>query len=71
MHLVVWTKFELEDDPATDDLTPRARREIDDYVTRTFRSRVSSEQVSILSSGDVREGALSDRRWFGSRTGNH
>lgn len=47
MHLVVWTKFELEDDPATDDLTPRARREIDDYVTRTFRSRVPAEQVSI------------------------
>ncbi|KAH8423153.1 GIG1 family protein [Aspergillus melleus] len=45
VHLVVWTKFELEDDPATDDLTPRARREIDDYVARTFRSRVPSEQV--------------------------
>ncbi|PLB45578.1 hypothetical protein P170DRAFT_246760 [Aspergillus steynii IBT 23096] len=45
VHLVVWTKFELEDDPATDDLTPRARREIDDYVTRMFRSRVPSDQV--------------------------
>ncbi|GIJ82753.1 hypothetical protein Asppvi_001264 [Aspergillus pseudoviridinutans] len=45
VHLVVWTKFELEDDPATDDLTPQARKEIDDYVTRTFRSRVPAEQV--------------------------
>lgn len=45
IHLVVWTKFELEDDPATDDLTPRARQEIDDYVTKTFRSRVPAEQV--------------------------
>ncbi|PLB37857.1 GIG1 family protein [Aspergillus candidus] len=45
VHLVVWTKFELEDDPATDDLTPRARQEIDDYVGKTFRSRVPADQV--------------------------
>ena len=47
IHLVVWTKFDLEDDPATDDLTPRARKEIDDYVKRTFCSRVPSEKVRI------------------------
>lgn len=46
VHLVVWTKFELEDDPATDDLTPEARQMIDDYVEKTFRSRVNAEQVS-------------------------
>ena len=46
VHLVVWTKFELEDDPATDDLTSRARKEIDDFVGRTFRSQVPAEQVS-------------------------
>ncbi|EAS33454.1 uncharacterized protein CIMG_04478 [Coccidioides immitis RS] len=45
VHLVVWTKFELEDDPATDDLTPQARREIDDFVGRVFRSKVPSQQV--------------------------
>ncbi|KAE8321554.1 hypothetical protein BDV39DRAFT_197508 [Aspergillus sergii] len=45
VHLVVWTKFELEDDPVTDDLTPRARQEIDDYVKKTFCSRVPSEKV--------------------------
>ncbi|PGH12442.1 hypothetical protein AJ79_04278 [Helicocarpus griseus UAMH5409] len=45
VHLVVWTKFELEDDPATDDLTPRMRREIDEYVDRTFRSRMPAERV--------------------------
>lgn len=45
VHLVVWTKFELEDDPATDDLTPEARQMIDDYVEKTFRSRVNAEQV--------------------------
>jgi Protein of unknown function (DUF3605) len=36
VHLVVWTKFHLEDDPATDDLTPKARTEIDGFVDRTF-----------------------------------
>lgn len=36
MHLVVWTKFDLEDDPATDDLTPKARAEIEQFVDRTF-----------------------------------
>lgn len=45
IHLVVWVKFELEDDPATDDLTPRARKEIDDYVKKTFCSRVPPERV--------------------------
>lgn len=45
IHLVVWTKFELEDDPAIDDLTPRARQEIDKYVNKTFCTRVSPERV--------------------------
>ncbi|EAW11381.1 GIG1 family protein [Aspergillus clavatus NRRL 1] len=45
IHLVVWTKFELEDDPVTDDLTPQARKEIDDFVKKNFCSRVPAEQV--------------------------
>ena len=49
IHLVVWTKFELEDDPAIDDLTPRARKEIDDYVKRTFCSQMPSENVRCVS----------------------
>ncbi|KAI0470142.1 hypothetical protein F4859DRAFT_120624 [Xylaria cf. heliscus] len=43
VHIVVWTKFDLEDDPATDDLTERARAEIDAFVLKTFGSRVSSD----------------------------
>jgi hypothetical protein len=43
---VIWTKFDLKDDPATDDLTPEARKEIDDYVDRTFCSEVSADKVS-------------------------
>ncbi|MCJ1305604.1 hypothetical protein MMC08_008419, partial [Hypocenomyce scalaris] len=45
VHLVIWTKFDLEDDPATDDLTDVARREIDDYVNETFCKRVVPENV--------------------------
>ncbi|KAI9672369.1 MAG: hypothetical protein M1817_003391 [Caeruleum heppii] len=45
VHLVVWTKFDLEDDPATDDLTPAARKLIDEYVDRTFGSQMDPEHV--------------------------
>lgn len=45
IHLVVWTKFELEDDPTTDDLTASARAAIESYVQDTFCSRVPPEQV--------------------------
>ncbi|KAI1640413.1 hypothetical protein F4809DRAFT_589973 [Biscogniauxia mediterranea] len=40
VHLVVWTKFDLPEDPATGDLTDRARAEIDAYVRKTFGARV-------------------------------
>ncbi|KAK3395874.1 hypothetical protein B0T20DRAFT_487423 [Sordaria brevicollis] len=45
VHLVVWTRFELEDDPATGDLTDEARKEIDEYVKRTFGKRVKEEHI--------------------------
>lgn len=45
VHLVVWTKFDLEDDPATDDLTPGARKAIDAFVNATFCSRVTPDHV--------------------------
>jgi hypothetical protein len=46
VHLVIWTKFELEDDPATDDLTDKARKEINDYVKQKFGSQLSEDNVS-------------------------
>jgi len=45
VHLVIWTKFDLEDDPATDDLTPKARMEINNYVNNTFCKRVQPDNV--------------------------
>ena len=50
MHLVIWTKFELASEPVTSDsplgdLTPEARREIDDFVDRTFVSICGQENV--------------------------
>ena len=47
VHLVIWTKFELEDDPLTDDLTEKARREIDEFVDETFSRKVGKENVSV------------------------
>jgi hypothetical protein len=45
VHLVVWTKFELEEDPDTGDLTDKARAEIDEYVRETFASRLPRDRV--------------------------
>ncbi|KAF5666096.1 hypothetical protein FBULB1_13953 [Fusarium bulbicola] len=44
-HLVVWTKFALVEDLATGDLTDKARKEIDDFVTKTFRAHIPGENV--------------------------
>ncbi|KAF4624883.1 hypothetical protein G7Y89_g13283 [Cudoniella acicularis] len=45
VHLVVWTKFELEEDAGTGDLTNRARGEIEELVSRVFRERCGGENV--------------------------
>jgi len=45
VHLVVWTKFELEDDPATGDLTDKARKQIETYVQEIFHSHVPAEDI--------------------------
>ena len=53
VHLCVWTKFPLdadEKDP-NGDLTPEMRAKIDEYVNKTFGSRVPAENVSRLSPG--------------------
>ena len=45
VHLVVWTKFELEDDPETGDLTERARGEIEEFVVKTFCQSMLRDRV--------------------------
>lgn len=47
VHLVVWTKFELEDDEKTGDLTDKARGEIEGFVGKTFGDKVGRENVSV------------------------
>lgn len=49
VHLVVWTKFELTDNPATGDLADQARAEIDVFVKKTFYSRLQEDQVGLDS----------------------
>lgn len=48
VHLVVWVKFGFEEDMQTGDLTPAARRLIDDYVEKEFRSAVGKDHVSCV-----------------------
>ncbi|KAF4552826.1 Hypothetical protein D9617_9g026170 [Elsinoe fawcettii] len=45
VHLVVWTKFELEEDPATGDLSDQGRKQADDFVEATFRQRFRPDHV--------------------------
>ncbi|KOS16887.1 Uncharacterized protein ESCO_004857 [Escovopsis weberi] len=45
VHLVVWTKFELKAACAQGDLTDKARKEIDDFVGKTFRSKMPANRV--------------------------
>lgn len=44
VHLVVWTKFALEEDPETGDLTDGARAEVDAYVRKAF-ARLNPDHV--------------------------
>ncbi len=45
VHLVVWTKFDLEEDPRTGDLTDAARAGIESFVHKTLSPRLSPDQV--------------------------
>jgi hypothetical protein len=62
VHLVVWTKFELVDDPETGDLTVEARKEIDGWVDETFGNVCGDENVS--SSSTISAGCF----WADERT---
>ncbi|KAI6380443.1 hypothetical protein MCOR25_001634 [Pyricularia grisea] len=49
VHLVVWTRFELTEDPATGDLTDESRKEIDQFVNNTFSQHVPPDQFKLLN----------------------
>lgn len=72
VHLVVWTKFELEDDEGTGDLRNDVRQGIEGYVGRVFGERVGRENVSLCLSiacgVDVKQ-LIVRHRSFGLRTG--
>ena len=42
VHLVVWVKFQLEEDAITGYLTDAARQQLDLYVDKTFRNHVGA-----------------------------
>lgn len=45
VHLVVWTKFDLPDDPFTGELADETRKMIDQYVAQTFCAHIPTDQV--------------------------
>ena len=47
-HLVVWTKFNLDEDPRTGDLTDQARQDIRDFMARYFLKDLPEDQVSAV-----------------------
>lgn len=50
IHLVVWTKFALEDDPETGDTRDDVKREIDQWVDEVFGKNCGDENVSTVLS---------------------
>ncbi|KAG7102744.1 N-acetylglucosamine-induced protein 1 like [Verticillium longisporum] len=44
-HLIVWTKFDLEEDPETGDLSDETRRKVDGYVNEAFRAHMPEDTV--------------------------
>lgn len=49
VHLVVWTKFELDDDPDTGEVITAMRGLIEKYVDETFKSKILAENVREIS----------------------
>lgn len=47
IHLIIWTKFQLEEDPATGDLTEDMREKIEGYIQRSLCGRISRENVCL------------------------
>ena len=48
MHLVVWTKFALEDDPETGHTRDDVKSEIETWVDRVFGEKCGRENVSTI-----------------------
>lgn len=69
VHLVVWTKFELEEDPITGDLTDKARAEIEAFAQHKFGSGLSRDQVNSMVYPLSNSHFANENSLYGSRTG--
>ena len=49
VHLVIWTRFTLDSDPATGDTTERSRELIDLYVNHVFGDYVEAGKVLLTN----------------------
>ncbi|KAF2675854.1 hypothetical protein K458DRAFT_425168 [Lentithecium fluviatile CBS 122367] len=46
IHLVIWTKFELDEDPVTGLSTPESHLQIDGFVNRTFGAKLHPDKYA-------------------------
>jgi hypothetical protein len=46
VHLVIWTKFELDEDAETGLSTPESFQQIDGFVQRTFGERMERDKYA-------------------------
>lgn len=63
VHLVIWTKFELEEDPVTNDLKDETRAAINSFVDERFCKFVGEEKVSrfFYESWRIEEGRFEEK----------
>lgn len=54
IHLVVWTKFSLEETGEEGDLSDAERKRIDDFVEERFRKPLGAKNVSVVRRGEMK-----------------
>ena len=64
IHLVVWTKFDLKEDPDTGDLTSEARACIDKWVQENIGRYMPKDRVGSSTSVHVSSAKIRQVVWF-------
>jgi hypothetical protein len=69
IHLVVWVKFDIADDPISGFLTQEANGQIQRYVDETFSSRLNPDHVCSVAAHCLYRVKTNEIRLRGSRIG--
>ena len=63
-HLVIWTKFDLDEETQGGDLTEKARAEIQAFVARNFYGNMAPQNVGCENRQGDMEADLEQVAWF-------